>query len=82
MAQLALAWIVSQQNSKGKATLVPIPGTKHIEYMKENAGAGDIQLDTDVIAELNELINEQTIVGRRYTDDLMVSTDSEQDRLA
>ncbi len=82
MAQLALAWIVSQKNSQGKATLVPIPGTKHIEYMKENAGAGDIQLDADVIAELNELINEQTIVGRRYTDDLMMSTDSEQDRMA
>lgn len=50
--------------------------------MKENAGAGDIRLDADVIAELNELINEQTIVGRRYTDDLMMSTDSEQDRMA
>lgn len=81
MAQLALAWVLSQQNSQGKATLIPIPGTKHIQYMQENAGAGDITLDAEIIAELNELINEQTITGRRYTDDLMLSTDSEQDRL-
>ena len=39
MAQLALAWLLAQGDN-----IVPIPGTKHIEYMKENLVAQDIQL--------------------------------------
>ena len=80
MAQLALAWLLNQKDSNGNQTLVPIPGTKHIDYMQENAQAEDIQLDADTMAELDDLINESTIAGRRYTDQLMASADSEKDR--
>ena len=79
-AQLALAWLLGQQNEGGKKTLIPIPGTKHIEYMHENAGAEGIALDAETIAELDELINESTVVGRRYTDERMEEADSEKDR--
>lgn len=82
MAQLALAWVLAQQNDDEQKTLVPIPGTKHIDFMHDNAGAGDIELDAATVAELDELINEATVVGTRYTADLMASTDSEQDRVA
>lgn len=80
MSQLALAWLLSQRDSNGDQTLVSIPGTKHIDYMKENALAGDLYLDDDTVAELNDLINESTIVGRRYTDALMAASDAELDR--
>ena len=80
MAQLALAWILGQKNSAQQKTLVPIPGTKHIEFMRENAGAGDIELDPDTLDELDRLINESTVAGRRYTDAIMASTDAERDR--
>ncbi|PWQ97911.1 aldo/keto reductase [Leucothrix arctica] len=80
MAQLALAWVLSQQDSQGHKRLIPIPGTKHIEYMHENRQASEIALDDDTIAELNDLINEMTIAGERYTDALMKSIDSERDR--
>ncbi len=73
MAQLALAWLLHREND------VPIPGTKHIDYMKENAGAAEIVLSDQTVAELNELINETTIVGNRYTDDRMAEADAERD---
>jgi aryl-alcohol dehydrogenase-like predicted oxidoreductase len=75
MAQLALAWILARHGKK----MIPIPGTKDINHMHENADAGDIILSDDVIQALDELINEDTVAGRRYTDALMASTDSERD---
>lgn len=75
MAQLALAWLLVQANN----TTVPIPGTKQIGFMKENIAASDIELDTDTVTELNALINEDTVIGERYTQDRMASTDSERD---
>jgi len=75
MAQLALAWILARHGNK----MIPIPGTKDVKHMHENAGAGDISLSDDVIQALDALINENTVAGRRYTDALMASTDSEKD---
>lgn len=77
MAQLALAWVLARGDH-----IVPIPGTKHMDYMIENAGAADIRLDPAVVAELDELINESKVAGTRYTEALMKSTDSERDRAA
>lgn len=75
MAQLALAWILARHGNR----MIPIPGTKDINHMRENAGAGDIVLCDDVVQTLDTLINETTVAGRRYTDALMASTDSERD---
>ncbi len=74
MAQLALAWLLAQGEF-----IVPIPGTKHIDWMIENLGAASIELDPEIVNELDLLINENTVAGNRYTDALMASTDSEQD---
>lgn len=73
MAQLSLAWLLAQENN------IPIPGTKHIEYMIDNAGASAVNLNSDTIAQLNALINEDTVVGARYTLDRMADADSERD---
>ena len=82
MGQLALAWLLAKKDAAGNTTLVPIPGTKHVDFMKENAAAGDITLDEATVVELNNLINESTVIGTRYTKDRMASSDSEQDRPA
>ena len=74
MAQLALAWLLARGDN-----IVPIPGTKHMDWMIENAAAGDITLAVETVAELDLLINEDTVSGNRYTDALMASTDSEKD---
>ena len=74
MAQLALAWLLARDGG-----LIPIPGTKHIDWLEENAGAGDIRLSAESVAELDRLINHDTVVGDRYTAGLMRSVDSEND---
>jgi aryl-alcohol dehydrogenase-like predicted oxidoreductase len=74
MAQLALAWLLAQDGD-----MIPIPGTKHMDWMIENAGAANVSLDAATMAELDALINEDTVAGYRYTDALMKSTDSEKD---
>ncbi|OED38599.1 aldo/keto reductase [Chromatiales bacterium (ex Bugula neritina AB1)] len=79
MAQLALAWLLAHSDSTGAKKLVPIPGTKHIEYMQENAAAGDIALDAETVAELDALINESTVIGERYVEARMREADSERD---
>ncbi len=47
--------------------------------MIENAGAGDISLPGSVVQQLDELINEDTVYGRRYDDGMMNRIDSEKD---
>ena len=39
--QLALAWVLAQGDD-----VAPIPGTKRIPYLEENAGAADVSLTT------------------------------------
>ncbi|MCP4008241.1 MAG: aldo/keto reductase [Proteobacteria bacterium] len=74
MAQLALAWLLAQGEF-----IVPIPGTKHIDYMSENLQAGELVLDENTVAELDELINEQSVSGDRYIAEMMQSSDAERD---
>ena len=73
MAQLALAWLLHRQTS------VPIPGTKHIDFMQENAGASAVTLTAETVSKLDVLINEKTIVGNRYSDERMADADAERD---
>jgi len=75
MAQLSLAWLLKGQDQK----MIPIPGTKHIEYMEENLASMDIDLDDATMAQLDKLINDETIVGDRYDAKRMASADSERD---
>lgn len=74
MAQLALAWLLTRDE-----TLVPIPGTKHVKYMKENARAADIKLSVGDLQRLDQLINPDTVTGDRYDPDFALTLDSEQE---
>lgn len=49
-AQVALAWLLHQGDD-----VVPIPGTKRIAYLEENAGAADVRLAPGILRELGEL---------------------------
>ena len=74
-AQLALAWLLALEDG----SLIPIPGTRSVAHMQENAGAGDIALGADVVRRLDALINEDTVAGPRYTEDRLAEADSERD---
>ena len=50
LAQLSLAWILHQGN-----TFVPIPGTRRIAHLEENAAAAEIVLTSDELAEIDKL---------------------------
>ncbi len=76
MAQLALAWLLVQENPR----LVPIPGTRRVEHLRENVAATGVHLDKQTVAELDTLINDDTVTGTRYTAERMAEADSERDR--
>ena len=75
-AQLALAWVLAERNQ----SMLPIPGTKHLNYVKENALAAEVSLDEATRSQLNNLINESSVVGERYSAQQMSTTDSEQEK--
>jgi aryl-alcohol dehydrogenase-like predicted oxidoreductase len=59
--QLALAWLLAQP-----LDIVPIPGTKRIEYVRENLAATNVAVSADEIAYLSEVFSPSRIVGERY----------------
>lgn len=60
-SQIALAWLLSQGDD-----IVPIPGTKRIEYLEENMAAMDISLKPDQIEQLNKAFKPGVVEGDRY----------------
>jgi aryl-alcohol dehydrogenase-like predicted oxidoreductase len=61
--QVALAWLLAQQ-----PWIVPIPGTRRIERIRENAGATAVPLSADDLADLDTLANRVGVAGNRYND--------------
>jgi aryl-alcohol dehydrogenase-like predicted oxidoreductase len=62
-AQVALAWVHGQAARLG-IPVVPIPGTKRIKWLEQNAAALDISLSDDELAVLDPLAGR--VVGARY----------------
>jgi aryl-alcohol dehydrogenase-like predicted oxidoreductase len=66
--QLALAWVMAQSDRPGNPAVVPIPGTKRVGYLEENAGAADVELTDDDLRALDEAAPAGAAVGDRYPD--------------
>ena len=64
--QVALAWLLAQQ-----PWIVPIPGTRRLSRVEENAGATTVALSADERAELDHLADEVGVAGNRYNDAMM-----------
>jgi aryl-alcohol dehydrogenase-like predicted oxidoreductase len=60
-AQLALAWLLAKGDD-----IVPIPGTKRVKYVEENAGAADLRLSQSEIDELESTFTPDAAAGARY----------------
>jgi len=60
-SQLALAWVLSQGDD-----IIPIPGTKRRKYLELNAKAVDVDLTTDDISEIENIIDKYPNTGERY----------------
>lgn len=61
-AQLALAWVLAQGDD-----VVPIPGTRRRERLRENAGAGTVVLGTADLAALAAAVDPAAVVGGRHS---------------
>ncbi len=60
-AQLALAWLLAQGEF-----IVPIPGTKRIKYLEENAEALKVQLSREDLQRIDQLVPRGAAAGERY----------------
>ena len=59
--QVALAWLLAQQ-----PFVVPIPGTRRLSRVEENAGATQVPLSADEVADLDALATRVGVQGDRY----------------
>jgi aryl-alcohol dehydrogenase-like predicted oxidoreductase len=60
-SQLALAWVLAQGDD-----VVPIPGTKRVKYLEENAAAVDVRLTPEDLRRIDEVAPKGVAAGTRY----------------
>ncbi|AVT32658.1 aldo/keto reductase [Plantactinospora sp. BC1] len=65
-AQAALAWLLAQGDD-----ILPIPGTKRVGYLEENAAAVDLRLTGEQVAQLSAAIPVGAAAGERYPEQSM-----------
>ncbi|HCI6423302.1 TPA: aldo/keto reductase [Klebsiella quasipneumoniae subsp. similipneumoniae] len=61
LAQMALAWVMS----KGE-DIVPIPGARKINHLRDNAAAADIMLLPEDILTIDHIFAAENVAGLRY----------------
>ncbi|WP_310618621.1 aldo/keto reductase [Flexibacterium corallicola] len=61
-AQLSLAWLLAQGDN-----IVPIPGTKKLKYLEENAKSPAIHLSKADCKKLEASLTPLPVIGERYT---------------
>lgn len=66
VSQLALAWVLAQGED-----IVPIPGTKKLHYLEENAGAASVQLTPAELKDIAEAAPQGAAAGPRYPESAM-----------
>jgi aryl-alcohol dehydrogenase-like predicted oxidoreductase len=62
-AQLALAWVLAQGED-----IVPIPGTKRPQYVREDVGALDVAITPEDRERLDEIAPKGVAAGERYAE--------------
>lgn len=67
-AQLALAWLLAQNSE-----IVPIPGTKKRSRLEENAGALEIELSLEELAQIEDIAPKNVAAGERYSEASMTT---------
>lgn len=60
-AQVALAWLLNKHPH-----VVPIPGTRRINYLEQNVAAIELVLSASEIAELDAIFDPAKVAGERY----------------
>ena len=71
-SQLALAWLLHKAPH-----IIPIPGTTRMDHLKENIAVADLRVGDEVLAALEQLINQKTVSGSRYGAQATLEVDTE-----
>lgn len=71
--QLALAWLRAQGED-----ILPIPGTRSVEHMRENLAAEEIHLDAASLARLSAMMPPDQVMGSRYGEAQQADIDTEE----
>lgn len=71
--QLALHWLLRK-----RPFVIPIPGTRSIDHLRENLAAAELDVPEVRIAEIETLINQHTVSGPRYPQATQDEVDTEQ----
>jgi len=69
-AQVALAWVLAQGDD-----IIPIPGTKRVRHLEQNAAATAIGLNAGQLARLDMAFPPGVASGERYPETMMQSVD-------
>ncbi|HZE83860.1 MAG TPA: aldo/keto reductase, partial [Puia sp.] len=67
-SQLALAWVLAQGDH-----IFPIPGTKRIKFLEENAGALQVKLTAEELSAIDRIAPRGAVAGLRYNAEMMGS---------
>ncbi len=67
-AQLAIAWLLQRGDD-----IVPIPGSKSIAHLEENAAAVNIELTRDEMARIDQIAPKGAAAGDRYPNMALVN---------
>jgi aryl-alcohol dehydrogenase-like predicted oxidoreductase len=62
-AQLALAWLLHQGED-----IVPIPGTRSVSRLDENAGATAVKLSSRELDRIEGVLTSRAVAGKRYVE--------------
>src|SRR5581483_19173 len=71
-AQLALAWLLHQGQD-----VVPIPGTRSLARLDENAGATKLALRAEELERINRVLRSTAVAGTRYVREGMALVNGE-----
>lgn len=63
-AQLAINWVRQQSGRNGNPVIIPIPGTKSVERVKENSTI--IDLTENELEEIDSILKSFQVSGTRY----------------
>jgi aryl-alcohol dehydrogenase-like predicted oxidoreductase len=66
VAQLSLAWLLAQGDD-----IIPIPGTKKLDYLEENMGSLNVRLSNEDFELIEKARSENPVKGGRYPKELM-----------
>ena len=72
-AQLSLAWVLSRGDH-----VVTSPAPRRIAHLEENIARWDWEIPAALVAEVDALINQQTVAGPRYRRAMQPTIDTEE----